>query len=73
VRAKVSTTMESLSDRERYLVENRLMATEPETLQEIGDRFFISRERTRQLEAKVKVKIRKVFLSGAAASPAGLP
>jgi RNA polymerase sigma-32 factor len=65
VRATVATTMESLSGRERYLVENRLMAADPETLQQLGDRFRISRERARQLETSIKSKLRKRLVSAA--------
>lgn len=47
-----------LNERERYIVEHRLMADAPTTLQEIGDRYKISRERARQIEETAKRKIR---------------
>jgi RNA polymerase sigma-32 factor len=69
VHASVSTTMKDLSERERYVVENRLMATEPETLQSVGERFRISRERVRQIEGKILGKIRTAFLSQTSPMP----
>jgi len=51
-----------LKGRERQLFDERLMREQPRTLQELGDEFGISRERTRQLEmrllAKLKVHLR---------------
>jgi RNA polymerase sigma-32 factor len=58
VRGSVFQTVGSLSAREHYIVENRLMAEEPKTLQEIGERFQISRERVRQIQGTVLGKIR---------------
>lgn len=42
----------------RYIIDNRLLADEPLTLAEIGDRMGISRERVRQLETKAKDRLR---------------
>ncbi len=58
LRGKVIEAMEHLNEKERYIVENRLMADEPKTLQEIGQHFRISRERARQIEGNVIRKIR---------------
>ena len=49
------------SERDRHIWVNRLMSEEPETLQEIGERFGVSRERARQLEERIKKKF-KAFL-----------
>ena len=49
----------SLSDKERYILQHRVLEEDPETLQEIGDRFSISRERVRQIENNLKKKLRK--------------
>lgn len=38
-------------ERERYILEHRLLAEEPETLRTIGEHFQVSRERARQMEA----------------------
>ena len=50
----------SLKDtREQALWNERLMAEEPLTLQELGERFGISRERARQLEERLKRRCRE--------------
>lgn len=58
VHGQVSKALTCLNEKERYIVEKRLMTDEPLTLQEIGDRYHISRERARQLEERAKQKIR---------------
>jgi RNA polymerase sigma-32 factor len=54
-----------LNEKEKYIYENRLMDDEPLTLQEIGNKFDISRERTRQIEENLKKKL-KVALGNVA-------
>ena len=58
---RVREAMEVLNEKERYIVENRLMAEEPQTLQQIGKHFCISRERARQIEGNVIRKIRAML------------
>jgi RNA polymerase sigma-32 factor len=53
-----------LKGRERELFDSRLMTDEPKTLQELGDAFGISRERTRQLEMRLMARLR-TYLRGA--------
>ncbi len=48
----------SLSTKETYILETRLLADEPLTLQEIGEHFGVTREAVRQLEARLIGKIR---------------
>ena len=51
-REKLHAFAQGLRDeRERYILEHRLLAEEPETLQTIGQHFQVSRERARQVEA----------------------
>lgn len=58
IRGEVRHVLRTLNEKERFIVERRLMTDEPLTLQEIGDRYHISRERARQLEVRAKKKIR---------------
>ncbi|HWE28351.1 MAG TPA: RNA polymerase factor sigma-32 [Polyangia bacterium] len=53
-----------LKDRERQLFDQRLMTDDPRTLQELGDVFGISRERTRQLEMRLVARL-KTYLRAA--------
>ena len=56
---EIGKAMENLNEKERYIIEQRVAAEEPQTLQEIADHFTISRERVRQIEegARKKLKI----------------
>lgn len=60
---KVRAFGETLSGKERIIFDARLMAEEPLTLQEIGDRYAISRERVRQIEERVKKKLKAYLLA----------
>ena len=51
--AKVHEFAGTLGERDQRIVEERILADEPKTLQELGDEFGVSRERVRQLEARV--------------------
>lgn len=61
LRGKVAEAMGKLNEKERYIVENRMLQDEPQTLQEIGTRFNVSRERVRQLEKRVIGKLRSAL------------
>ncbi len=60
---KVKEFGDTLSGKDRVIFENRLLAEEPLTLQEIGDRYHISRERVRQIEERVKKKLKAYLLA----------
>ena len=47
-----------LKGKEAITFEKRLLSEDPMTLQEIGDKFGISRERVRQIESLVKKKLK---------------
>jgi RNA polymerase sigma-32 factor len=55
---KVTEFAGSLGERERRIVDQRILAEEPRTLQELGDEFGVSRERVRQLEARIVSQLR---------------
>jgi RNA polymerase sigma-32 factor len=47
-----------LNERDFYIFYHRIMSDEPITLQEVGEKFGVTRERARQLEARVIKKIK---------------
>ena len=49
----------TLKDKELDIMDNRLLAEDPKTLQEIGEKYDISRERVRQIQARLLKKIRE--------------
>jgi RNA polymerase sigma-32 factor len=49
---------DKLKGRDRALFEGRFIAEKPRTLQELGDDFGISRERTRQLEVRLMARLK---------------
>ena len=49
----------TLDERDRRLVRERILADEPKTLAELGKDFGVSRERVRQLEAKIVSRLRE--------------
>jgi len=51
----------TLNEKEGEVFSKRLFSELPQTLQEIADQYGISRERIRQIEAKVIEKMRKFF------------
>ncbi|MFL5318988.1 MAG: sigma-70 family RNA polymerase sigma factor [Myxococcaceae bacterium] len=59
VRTAVEKTLPELDARERLILEERLMADEEETLQALGERVGLTRERMRQLEVKLKARLRR--------------
>lgn len=56
-RADVAVLAAGLDDRERDLVSSRLGAEHPLTLEELGHRFGVSRERIRQIESELREKL----------------
>jgi len=58
---KVEEFKKTLNEKELLIFEQRIMAEEPSTLQEIGVRFGISRERVRQIENRVLKKFKERF------------
>ncbi len=53
---------ETLSERERVILTQRLIADEPATLQQIADRYAISREAVRVAEKKLINKLKKYMV-----------
>lgn len=63
IKAKLAELIEilkdKLNDKEKMILEKRLLTDEPLTLQNIADRFAISRERVRQIEVNLLKKMKK--------------
>ncbi len=64
---------DTLPEKERTILERRLLAEEPETLQQIGDRFGITKERARQLEARLLKRLRETLQARLADPTPSLP
>ena len=66
IQTKVQNILEKerkrLNPREHLILDERLLTDSPVSLAHIGNRLNISRERVRQLEFKLKEKLRKMFL-----------
>jgi RNA polymerase sigma-32 factor len=60
---KIREFGESLSGKDRVIFDSRLMSEDPLTLQELGERYNISRERVRQIEARIKKKLKAYLLA----------
>lgn len=59
LRDKLETFARSLEGREQSIFRERWLTDEPLTLQELGDRYGVSRERARQLEKRLLGRLRK--------------
>ena len=58
VNGSVARAIGGFNERESYIIKNRLMAEDPNTLLQICHHFQVSRERVRQIEGKALRKIR---------------
>ena len=61
VRSGMDVALKTLKDRERYIIEKRVLSDNPLTLEELGTKFNISRERVRQIESAALKKIRSAL------------
>lgn len=61
LQSKVSELEPGLSEREKIILHERLLNEEPLTLQEIGEKYGITREAVRQMEARLIKKIKEKF------------
>ena len=72
-RKLLSEALKQLNEREQEIVRERRLRDEPLTLEDLSQRFHVSRERIRQLEVRAVEKLRKAMFSAAdrLAAPAG--
>jgi RNA polymerase sigma-32 factor len=61
-----------LDDRERRIFEARHLADEPLTLEDLAEKFNVSRERIRQIEARAFEKVRKAARNLVVKAPAAM-
>lgn len=59
LRQKLHGFGETLKDRELDIFRDRLLSDAPATLQDIGEKYGVSRERARQIEERLKKKLRR--------------
>jgi RNA polymerase sigma-32 factor len=59
LRGKLESFAQTLEGREQTIFRERWLTDEPLTLQEIGDRYQVSRERARQLEKRMLDRLKK--------------
>ncbi len=70
-RVLIARALEGLNEREREVFTARRLTDDPPTLEELGERYGVSRERIRQIEAKAFEKVQAVVKAGF--RPAALP
>lgn len=58
LKEKIEAIRPELSDREKIILDERILNEEPLTLQEIGEKYGITREAVRQMEARLMKKIK---------------
>jgi len=59
---KLQNALTTLNEREKFIIWNRYLAEDTMTLEEIGEKYDISKERVRQIESRALEKI-KIFTS----------
>lgn len=59
VRDNLKSILPKLNEKERDILELRLLSESPITLREIGEKYDVTRERVRQIEARLLQKIKK--------------
>jgi RNA polymerase sigma-32 factor len=59
LKEKLREIAQTLNEKEKVILKDRLLSDTPCTLQEIADRFGISKERTRQLEERIINRMRE--------------
>jgi len=63
-KGEIGRALRCLNPKEEYVIQKRIMAHQPATLQEIGDSLNLSRERIRQIENEALKKLRNELKQG---------
>ena len=61
----LTDAMKDLNDRERHIIEQRRLSSDPQTLEQLGEHYGISRERVRQIENRAFEKLQKAVKEAA--------
>jgi RNA polymerase sigma-32 factor len=61
--AAIEQLRDALNERELFILEERILADDPLTLQDIGDKYGTTREAVRQMEVRLIEKIKKALVS----------
>lgn len=61
LRRNIEAIRPRLSEKELYILDRRILADEPLTLQDIGEHYGVTREAVRQLEARLINRIRTAY------------
>jgi RNA polymerase sigma-32 factor len=69
-RKALIAAIDILDERERRIFEARHLADEPQTLEDLAEKFNVSRERIRQIEVRAFEKVRKAAKNLAVKAPA---
>jgi len=63
LKQKLEEYRNTLSEKHRDIFDNRILAEDPMTLQELGDKYNISRERVRQIQDKILKKAKEWLMA----------
>lgn len=69
VKSRMANALKKLGEKETYIVRNRFLSDSPKTLESIGGKFGLSRERVRQIEKTALQKLKKEFEKHGIAPP----
>jgi RNA polymerase sigma-32 factor len=61
IREQLESILPELNEKERDILKYRLLSDSPMTLREIGEKYDVTRERVRQIEARLLQKLKKRF------------
>ena len=64
-RALLASAMKTLNERERHILEERRLRDDPTTLEDLSQKYGISRERVRQIEVRAFEKLQKAIRNAA--------
>ncbi len=62
LRQGIAAVRNDLTEKEKFILDNRVLSDEPMTLQEIGDHYGVTREAVRQIEVRLMKRIKTAFV-----------